>query len=69
MSIIQPIYDQILEVIMDQDERDFVPNRQARRAALRLLLESEDERNMQAMDFLPKVLENTQSEKSSDDPS
>lgn len=61
MSIIQPIYDQILEVLLDQDDRDFMPNRQARRAALRLLLESEDERNMQAMDFLPKVLEHNQS--------
>lgn len=44
MSIVQPLYDQLLEVLLDQDDRSFMPNRQARRAVLRLLLESEEDR-------------------------
>lgn len=44
MSIVQPLYDKILEVMLDKDNRSFMPNRQARRAVMRLLLEEEDDR-------------------------
>ena len=43
MSIVQQLYDKILDVVLEEDERPIMPNRQARRAALRYLLENEDE--------------------------
>lgn len=56
MSIVQPLYDKILESLLDQDNRSFMPNRQARRAVLRLLLESEDEQESSGEDLLPDVM-------------
>jgi len=54
MSIVQQLYDQILDVVLEEDERPIMPNRQARRAALRYLLENEDENQADSdAEFIP----------------
>lgn len=60
MSIVQPLYDKILEMVLEQDARPEMPNRQARRAVLRLLLENEDEHLDSVDGLLPDVM-NSQS--------
>lgn len=51
MSDYHPLYDHIVEQLLDSDQRDFLPDHDSRKQAMQVYLDQDDERQTDVIEM------------------